>query len=464
MKKNIYAIVDLETTGGQADKDRITEIAIAIHDGEKVIDSFETLINPERTIPYNITQITGITQEMVEDAPKFFEVAKKVVQLTEGKVFVAHNVRFDYNFLRAEFRRLGFTYTRKLLCTVRLSRKTFPWIGKYSLGNLIKYFKIEVNDRHRAMADVIATVNVFERILDMEEQEGAIDKMVNLGVKESKLPPNISLQMLHELPEETGVYYFHDKQGDVIYVGKSINIKSRVMQHFADQTPKGEKIASGVHKISYEITGSELVALLKESREIKEMHPKINRAQRARNFPYIIYLHENDKGYLCVDFAKVSKKQKKDFKILREYPSLNSARGGINRILEQFELCQKYCHVDSVGSPCFYYHIHKCRGACIGEESPEDYNERVLEAIETLRIDFTEDFLIYDKGRNKEEKAVVLVEDGEYQGYGFIDITEEGISNFQAKEVIDNYPHNPDVAKIIQLFLSKGKVERVIKL
>lgn len=464
MKKKRYAIVDLETTGGQAEKDRITEIAIAVHDGEKVIDTFESLINPERQIPYNITQITGITQEMVEEAPKFYEVAKKVVEMTDGCVFVAHNVRFDYNFLRAEFRRLGYTYTKRLLCTVRLSRQSFPWIGRYSLGHLIKYFKIEVNDRHRAMADVMATVNVFERILDMEEHGEAIDKMVNLGVKESRLPANISLQKLHDLPEETGVYYFHDKAGDIIYVGKSINIKSRIMQHFADQTPKGEKIAKNVHEISYEITGSELIALLLESNEIKTLHPKINRAQRARSFPYIIYMHENEDGYLCIDFAKVNKKQKKDFNVLREYPNLNAAKGGINRILEKYELCQRYCHVDHVSSPCFYYHIHKCRGACIHEESVEDYNARVLEAIETLRIDFTEDFLVYDKGRNPKEKSVVLVEGGEYKGHGFVDIPEEGITEYEAREAIREYPHNPEVAKIIQLFLTKKKVEKIVRI
>lgn len=464
MKHKLYAIVDLETTGGQAEKDRITEVAIALHDGEKIIDTFESLINPERAIPYNITQITGISQEMVAEAPKFYEVAKKIVEMTEGAVFVAHNVRFDYGFLRAEFKRLGFTYTRKQLCTVRLSRQSFPWIGSYSLGNLIKYFKIKVSDRHRAMADVLATVDVFERILDMEEKEEAINTMINRGVKESRLPANISLQKLHDLPEECGVYYFYDAKGQVVYVGKSINIKTRVMQHFADESRKGEKIAKKVTDITYELTGSELIALLLESHEIKQLHPEINRAQRARSYPYIVYLFENEEGYLCLDIAKVNKKQKKDFQILREFANLSGAKGALNRILEQFELCQKYCHVDQVSTPCFYYHIHKCRGACLGEEPTEEYNERVREAIETLSIDFSYDFILYDKGRHGEEKAVVLVENGQYQGYGYIDLNESSGLPHEVREAINPFQHNPEVARMILQFLQKKKVEKIFKL
>ncbi len=465
MKKKLYAIVDLETTGAQSDRDRITEIAIALHDGEKIIDTFESLLNPERAIPYNITKITGITQEMVADAPKFYEVAKKVVEMTEGAVFVAHNVRFDYGFLRAEFKRLGYTYTRKQLCTVRLSRQTFPWIGKYSLAKLIQYFKIEVTDRHRAMADVMATVNVFERILDMEDGQGeAINQMINRGVKESRLPVNISLQKLHELPEECGVYYFHDRQGEVLYVGKSINIKSRVMQHFSDESRKGEKIAAGVHDISFELTGSELIALLLESDEIKQLHPQINRAQRARSFPYIIHQYENEEGYICLDIAKVRKSQKKNYQVLREFSKLTGAKGALNRMLEQFELCQKYCHVDQVSTPCFYYHIHKCRGACISEEPVEEYNARVQEAIEQINIDFTYDFILYDKGRHAEEKAVVLVENGQYQGFGYIDINDSTGQVHEVREAIQARPHNPEVARMILQFLQKKKIEKILRL
>ena len=198
--------------------------------------------------------------------------------------------------------------------------------------------------------------------------------------------------------------------------------------------------------------------------EIKALHPEINRAQRARSFPYIIYLFENEDGYLCLNIAKVNKRQKKEYVILREYPNLSSTKASLNRILEEFELCQKYCHVDHVSTPCFYYHLHKCYGACLGEEPPEDYNGRVEEAIASLSVDFLEDFIIYDKGRHEEERSVVLVEEGQYKGYGYIDITEATDSAEEVREIIQPCEHNPEVARIIQQYLVKNKVEKIIRL
>ncbi|MBL7774766.1 MAG: 3'-5' exonuclease, partial [Saprospiraceae bacterium] len=188
VKTSKYAIIDVETTGGAARYERITEIAIVLHDGEQVLDSFSTLINPERSIPWNITQITGITDEMVAHAPKFYEVAKQIVEWTEGAIFVAHNVSFDYNFVREEFARLGYTFTRKQLCTVRLSRKVFPGLPSYSLSNLKQYFGIQAEKSHRALDDTLATVQVFERILAAQAGSDQVKSLVNHGVRETKLP------------------------------------------------------------------------------------------------------------------------------------------------------------------------------------------------------------------------------------------------------------------------------------
>ncbi len=464
MKKKVYTIIDIETTGGRADRDKITEIAVIKHDGEKIIDSFESLINPERTIPYNITQITGITQEMVANAPKFYEVAKTIVEMTEDAIFVAHNVRFDYTFLREEFRRLGFTFTRKQLCTVRLTRKTFPGLRSYSLGNLINHFGIEVNQRHRAMADTKATVQLLEMALADEENKESISELVNLGIKESQLPANINLEKLHQLPEECGVYYFHDKNGDLVYIGKSINIKKRVMEHFADKTRKAEVLQKNVHDISFEITGSELVALLQESHEIKYHHPYVNRQQRARNFQHALFSYTNEAGYICLNHKKVTAKERKNLKILRSYPTQISAKAALIRLVEKYELCQSLCHLDNTGKPCFYYHIHKCKGACLAEETADDYNERIKEATETLSIDFDEDFIILDQGRNLEERAIVLVENGQYKGFGYIEQENINGNIDELKDAIKPFNHNPDVVKIIMHFLNKGKNLEVINL
>ena len=463
MKKKTYAVIDIETTGGRAASDRITEIAIVLHDGKEIIDQWESLINPEREIPYNITKITGITQEMVEDAPRFYEIAKKVVQMTEGAIFVAHNVRFDYGFIKEEFKRLGFTYTRKQLCTVRLSRKSFPGLRSYSLGNLIKHFKIKVNDRHRAMADTQATVTLLEHIFAKESSTEDIDVLINKGIKSSQLPKSISLEKLHGLPESCGVYYFHDQNGDIIYVGKSINIKKRIMDHFADKSEKGRKIYQGVHDITFEMTGSELVALLFESHEIKTHHPRINRAQRAKAYNYCIFMYENEAGYICLHTARITAKNKSKLQILREFPNLNASKAALNRIIEEFELCQSYCNIDHTGNACFYYHIHKCKGACIKEESPEDYNARLMQGVDRLGIEFRGNFMIVDKGRHEEERAVVLVEDGQYQGFGYADIESDQGDIETLKEVIKPYHHNPDIIRIIRQFMDGKNGVQVIK-
>lgn len=457
----LYAIVDIETTGGRADRDRITEIGIALHDGEKVIDSYETLIDPEAIIPFSITRLTGITQDMVKDAPKFYEVAKKIVQMTEKAVFVAHNVRFDYSFLREEFKRLGFTYSRRQLCTVRLTRNTFPGLPSYSLDNLIRHFKIPFRNRHRAMGDVEATTILFEKILAKEESEQKMNDMVNLGVKESRLPVNITLEQLHALPEVAGVYYFYDIYKEVVYVGKSINIKKRVMEHFAKTTPKAGKLQKLVADISYEETGSELIALLHESYEIKRLRPPVNRAQRLRNFPYVVHQFINEEGYNCLDIAKPTAKRRKSMNVVAEYPKIASAKGYLAKALNTFELCAYHCHIEAGNKPCFNYHVKKCHGSCLGKELPVIYNERVEAAIAYLLTVFEEDFFIIDAGRTETEKAVVLVEQGHYGGYGYIE-TAEISGAYSLRNVIKPIQGNAETAKIIRRFLAGKHRAKVI--
>ncbi len=459
MKK--YAIIDIETTGGRASGDRITEIAIAVHDGTQIIERFESLINPERAIPGNITQITGITNEMVADAPKFFEVAKEVVEITQGCVFVAHNVRFDYGFIQEEFRRLGYQYTRRKLCTVRMSRKAFPGLPSYSLGKLIKHFDISVEARHRAMADVMATVEIFEKALQQQSGEATLNELVNLGIQESRLPPNITLDKLHALPEACGVYYFHGKDERIVYVGKSINIKKRIMQHFADLTPKGERLQQLAHDISFEITGSELVALLLENYEIKTLHPVINRAQRARPFRYGIYTYYDDDGYRCLNYTQLSTKARKEKYILKEFSNIRATKGAIKYLCETYDLCETHCHLNS-SRPCFYFHLHKCQGACIGKESVAEYNEKVDMAIARLGLDSEDSFLIIDHGREEEERSVVLVEEGKYKGFGYVSL-ENGIEDVEVlRDAIKPYPHHQSIAKTIRYFVEEEKVIEVL--
>ncbi|MCK5169991.1 MAG: ribonuclease H-like domain-containing protein, partial [Bacteroidales bacterium] len=261
----MYAILDLETTGLSPINEKIIEIAIYIHNGKEIISEYSTLINPERNIPYNITRLTGITNEMVKDAPKFWEIAKDIIILTEGKSIVAHNASFDFNFIRNEFKSLGYNFKRDRLCTVKLSRKIIPNHKSYSLGKLCKELGIKIDGRHRATGDAFATVKLFEHLLKISP---------SLGQLNSSMFYHIDAKIIKNIPEEPGVYYFHDHNGDIIYIGKSKNIRIRVFSHFSNEkSERALKMVDEIHNISYELTGSELIALLMESDEIKTQKP-----------------------------------------------------------------------------------------------------------------------------------------------------------------------------------------------
>lgn len=463
----MYAIIDIETTGGQPAQDRITEIAIFIHDGHKITDKYHTLINPQRPIPYFISNLTGITDEMVKDAPKFHEVAKEIVQFTEGKIFVAHNVRFDYSFVKKEFADLGYTYQRKTLCTVRLSRNLIPGLPSYSLGKLCKSIDIPLQLRHRAIGDAEATAKLFDKLIKLNEKavSGSEDvvtesqKALKNEVKTSLLPPNIKKEQVDALPDKPGVYYFHDEQGEVIYVGKSINIRKRIIQHFNIdyKSRKSIEFKNQIADISYELMGNELVALLYESDEIKRMKPHYNRQQRRSVFNTGLYAPIDGNGYKRLTFGRIS-----DEKIpLIALPNAFKAKGFLNYLIGKYTLCQKLCDLYKTTGACFDYQVHQCNGACIGKEDAEKYNARVDKAIESFSYQH-ENFVIIGKGREAGERSVVVVENGRYLGFGFVDETfsANGLEDF--KNAIKRYKDNKDVLQIIRQHLRTKHSDKVI--
>lgn len=459
---NLFAIIDVETTGGVAQYERITEIAIVLHNGEQIVDTFSTLVNPERSIPWNITQLTGITNEMVAGAPRFFEIARKVVEMTENAVFVAHNASFDYSFIKEEFKRFGFDYSRKQLCTVRLARKVFPGLPSYSLSNLKRHFGIVAERSHRAMDDTMATVAVFERIL--AEQGGkTIKSLLNKGVRESKLPAGISIETLHALPEACGVYYLHDEQGTVIYVGKSLNIQKRLFEHFADLSPKGEKLRQGVADISFEVTGSELAALLLESAEIKRLQPRVNRALRIRTHAACIFSYTDQNGYLCLAIGKNTQKNAQKLEKMAEYPKIDHAKAHLMSLVRQHELCYRLSHLDTSERACFHYSIKQCRGACIGAESPADYNMRVQEAFMQLDKRLNGSFALLEPGRTPDERTLVVVNEGEYVGYTYIDAENQTLSVDTLLETLQPPGKDPDAHKIIRGYMDGKKGAKVLR-
>ncbi|MBB6460963.1 exonuclease domain-containing protein [Flammeovirga kamogawensis] len=454
-----YAVIDLETTGGSvAQGGKIIEIAIIVLEDGIEIDRYESFVNPEMGIPPFIAGLTGIKNSMVKNAPKFFEIAKDVVEVTKGCVFVAHNADFDYNFVKDEFAELGFKYRRNSICTVELSRRLLPGMKSYSLGKLCDEIGIPHNKRHRAIGDTEATAKLFQLLLKQENAADIIEEMTDYDVYNSKKHYQLSREQIDSLPDETGVYYLYNKDKDLIYIGKSKNIRKRVLQHLSNKTtPRAIKMADEVRDVTFEATGSELVALLLESDEIKKHLPKYNRAQRRTKTYFGIYQSTNEEGYYTFKIAPLADG---DYPITTTF-SRKEAEKILDRMVDKNSLCQKLCGIDNSSKACFRYQLKTCNGACIGEETPEKYNERAK--IAAMRFSYgVPNMFIIDKGRNEKEKAVVQIAKGIYRGFGYIDINED-YSTEEMKSVIKKYNDNADVNKIIRGILRKKKgVERKI--
>jgi len=444
----MYAIIDIETTGLSPQRNKITEIAVYIYDGEKIIDEFSSLINPECYISPNITKITGITNEMVGKAPKFWEVAKNIVLLTEGKTFVAHNASFDYNFIRHEFKSLGYDFKREKLCTVQLSRKIIPGRKSYSLGKLCNELKIPLNGRHRAAGDAMATVKLFEYLL-LQDSSLA-------GLKSGKFF-NLQSSTIKKLPDDTGVYYLYNQQGGIIYIGKSKNIRTRILSHFNNEkTGRALKMMDETYDISYELTGSDLIAQLLESDEIKNHKPKYNRRQRRKSNHYGIYSSINAFGYICFSVDKIGKNVP-----LIAFNSAKEARERLYHLSEEYELCQKLCGLYDTAGACFYYQLNQCKGPCVQKEAVEDYNLRANELIQNLSYD-NQSFFIIDKGRSEDEKSVVKIKNGKYIGFGYINVNLVPLDVENLSSAIRRYSDNRDVQQIIRTYLKQNPVQKLI--
>jgi DNA polymerase-3 subunit epsilon len=453
----MYAVIDIETNGGSLRNAKITEIAIFLYDGHEIVDSFESLVNPETTIPPFITRLTGITEEMVANAPKFYEIAKEIVEITEGAIFVAHSVSFDYNIVRAEFRRLGFDFKREKLCTVKLSRKLMPLQPSYSLGNLCENLNIEIDGRHRAGGDARATVELFGLLLSLDNQRTTFGTVKREHYSFDN--PNISSELIESLPEETGVYYFYNAARELIYIGKSKNIRKRVLSHLLNaKSNKAIAMRSDIADIDYELTGSELVALLKESEEIKQKKPFYNAAQKRTYFQYGLFTDQQIDGYIRLALNKI----KEGSLPLTAYATRKEGIDHLYHLNEKFQLCLTLTGLNNGKGACFHYSLKKCNGACKGLEAVEVYNFRVMEALASFQYE-KQNSIIIDRGRKINERAVVQVKNGKYVGYGYTDVatTTREIDNMA--KCVQPYQNNRDVKHIINAFLKKDLVEKVIE-
>ena len=452
----MYAILDIETTGGQFNEEGITEIAIYKFDGREVVDQFISLVNPEKEIQPFVVKLTGINNAMLRSAPKFYEVAKRIIEITQDCILVAHNTSFDYRILRTEFTRLGYDFIRPTLCTVELSKKLIPGMESYSLGKLVRALGIPVTDRHRASGDAIATVKLFKLLLSKDVEKEILIGSIKAEIK-SGLTPKL-LDIVESLPNKTGIYYIHNEKGNLIYIGKSKNIKKRVNQHFTGKTNKCKKIQLEVFAVTYEETGSELIALLKESEEIKINKPIYNRAQRKSIFQWALYEVLNDEGYLSLQLQKADGRKKE----ITAFTSIQEGKNALFKITEKYNLCQKINGLYESKNSCFQYKIKECNGACIQKESPEEYNQRVEEFINEMAFD-NNNMVVIDRGRKVDERSAVLIENGIYKGYCFYDLNYQ-INNIEIlKNILIPMQNNRDTRSIIQSYLRKNKVMKVLK-
>ena len=452
----MYAILDIETTGGQFNEEGITEIAIYKYDGHEIVDQFISLVNPEIPIQPFVVKLTGINNAMLTGAPKFFEVAKRIIEMTNDCVLVAHNAEFDYRILRTEFRRLGYDFNQRTLCTVELSKKLLPEQPSHSLGKLVRALGIPMADRHRASGDALATVKLFKMLLDKDIEKEIVKDLIKTKIQKGIAP---KLQdIIESLPSKVGTYYIHNEAGKIIFIGKSRNIKKRVNQHFTGITTSAKKIQKEVFTVTYEETGSELISFLKEIEEIKINKPVYNRMARKSNFSWAIYSEKDANGYLNLKLQKADGRKKE----IIAYPNALEGKNALYKISTEFNLCQKFTGLYQTKSHCFQHTINECDGACIGKISASEYNLRVQAFIDKNGFENT-NMIIIDKGRKISERSAVLVENGVLKGYTFYDLNYQITNVAILKNIIIPMDNNRDTRNIIQGYIRKNKGFKIIK-
>jgi len=451
MKKQEYAIVDIETTGGNASGSRITEIAIIIHDGLTITDRWETLVNPQKEIPLPIFALTGINNDMVRHAPVFDDIAEKVLQMLTDRIFVAHNVNFDYSFVRHQLEEAGFKWTARKLCTVRASRKIRPGLGSYSLGNLCRSLNIFLENRHRAGGDADATAILFSRLLEWDT-EGEILKMVKTTAQDQRLPPNLAPADFEQLPQKPGVYYFYNSANKVVYVGKAVNLKKRVASHFSGHkiTPQRQHFLRDIHAISFEVCGTELMALLLECTEIKKLWPVYNKALKRFEPKFGLYEYESRSGHRYLAVGKLGKFQAS----VQVFGNLHDGINVLRSLAQQFDIDNRFCKycIVTTGEALPKTDLTNLPDAAL-------HNEKVANAIAFLQ-GRRESFAIVDKGRDEEERSCIWVQDGQFYGMGYI-ARDAGLTNpADIKEYVTPYRSNHYIMQLVSNYAVKypGKV------
>jgi DNA polymerase-3 subunit epsilon len=444
----MYAIIDVETTGGSPSADRVIEIAVFVYDGERVTDSFSTLLNPKRPIDPYVTKLTGITDAMVKNAPTFEEVHERILELMHENIFVAHNVKFDFGMIRQEFRRMGIDFNRQQLDTVNLARKVMPGFQSYSLGNICDSLGIEIKDRHRATGDAEATVKLLQLILSNQAAAKYIEIEMSHGIDVDMLPPYLSKAEIEKLPEDAGVFYYKDETGKILYLDGTKNIRKKVITDFqkpADSSDR-KRMYELMRNIDYELSGNELTAKLLAYRELKNHLPEFNKIPKANLFTHGIYLDKDEHGFSQMKIHPLDWPESEP--VLR-FSSKAAANKILAKLIKENNLHQWFAlrsrmkenGIDPKGLKSFNHHIEKATRRFLYKQPS---------------------FFIIGAGIHPDANSVIWIENNAYKGYGYFspELTQPLPDNL--KEVIKPDEDDMEVQKIIRSQLRKMKNTKIV--
>lgn len=448
----MYAVLDIEATGGQMGEEDIIEIAVYRFDGRKVTDQLISLIKPDRSIDPFVQKLTQITPKMVRTAPKFHELAKRIVEITENAILVGHNVDFDYRMLKQEFKKLGYNYQRNIIDTVPLSEKYFPETNSHSLGKLCKELGIPTTDRHRASGDARATLELFKLILEK-------DLVKNISKTEitAKAANQTVKSGYKGLPNAAGLFYIFNPEKQIVFLSATENIAQTARKIINNRSELGRNLRPFANLIKYEITGNGLISKIKELNELKELKPVYNLSEPKTRFSIFIEKTNEFK-------ALVIHRQTKNHKTpLVEFQDSKLAHEMLSTITKEFNLCPKLNRLTAPTNACFSYTIGECNGACLGVESIEEYNRRVqlfLDKIETKN----KNFLLIGNGRTLSEKSFVWVKDDYCQGFGYFEFHNQIKDEKTIRERMTKVSKDKEFTKIIKSYLADEKYKELISL
>jgi len=444
----MYAVIDVETTGGSPSVDRVIEIAVFVFDGQNVVHSFSSLLNPKRPIDPYVTKLTGISNEMVKDAPSFEDIHQKLLELTHENIFVAHNVKFDFGMIRQEFKRLGIDFNRKQLDTVNLARKVIPGFNSYSLGNICNSLGITITDRHRASGDAEATVKLLKIILDKPASQKYIEIELNHGIDLDLLPPYLSRGEIEKLPEDAGVFYYKDEVGKVLYLDGARNIRKKVITEFSKpaDSPDKTRMFELMRSIDYELTGNELTAKLLAYRDLKQHWPEFNKKPRLQPHTHGIFLDKEEQGFLQLKIHPLDWDQGE---LILKFPSKAVANKILGKIIRDSSLHS------------WFALRSKMKEKGVEKKSLHSYNLHIEKAIRGYLYKHP-NFFIIAEGIHPDEHSAIWIENNVYKGFGYFNPELTPGTPDSLKEVVKHDDDDVEVQKIIRAQLRKMKNTKII--